>query len=147
MRRDDARNIRTAALAFGVVLLVVGIVGFIPGITADADRLGVFGDVAARLLGLFGVNWLENLTHILFGIVGIAASGRADRARAYFLGSAVIYVVLAIYGMVIDLDGPANFLGVNAAGNWLHLALGVATLAVGLAFGGARRSVASAAGR
>lgn len=145
MKRDDARNVRTAALAFGIVFLVVGIVGFIPGITTDTDRLGVFGDVAARLLGLFGVNWLENLTHVLFGIAGFAVSRRADHARAYFVGSGVIYVLLFVYGMVIDLSGPANFLGVNDAGNWLHLAIGVVMLGVAFAFGGARRRVASAA--
>jgi hypothetical protein len=147
MKRDDGRNIRTAALAFGIVFVVVGIVGFIPGITTDTDRLGVFGDVAARLLGLFGVNWLENLAHVLFGVLGIAASGRADRARVYFLGSGVIYVLLFVYGMAIDLEGPANFLGVNDAGNWLHLALGIVMLTIAFIFGGARRRVASAAGR
>jgi hypothetical protein len=147
MRRDEARTIRTLALLFGIVFLVVGILGFIPGITTDTDRLGVFGDVAARLLGIFGVNWLENMAHVLFGVAGIAVSGRADRSRTYFLASGIAYVGLWVYGMVIDVHGDANILGVNEAGNWLHLGLGIAMGGIGLALGRARRTVASAAGR
>jgi hypothetical protein len=138
MTRDDGRNIRTAALAFGITFLVVGVAGFIPGVTQDTSRLNEFGSVAARLLGVFGVNWLENATHLLFGIVGLAVSRRAKQARAYFLVSGALYLVLWLYGMVIDLQSSANFLGVNQAGNWLHAAIGAAMIAIGFLWGDTR---------
>jgi hypothetical protein len=138
MTRDNGSNIRTAAIAFGITFLLVGVMGFIPGITQDTNRLGEFGEVAAKLLGVFGVNWLENAAHLLFGVAGLVAARRAEHARTYFLVSGVLYLGLWIYGMLIDLQSSANFLGVNEAGNWLHAALGVVMLAVGLVWGGRR---------
>jgi arginine exporter protein ArgO len=142
LTRDDGRNIRTAAMAFGIVFLLIGVLGFVPGVTQDTDRLGEFGETAAKLLGVFGVNWLENAAHLLFGVAGLLMSRTAPQARAYFLGSGVIYLVLWIYGLVIDENSAANILGVNDAGNWLHGAIGVVMLLIGFVWGGARRGVA-----
>jgi hypothetical protein len=126
----------TTAQLFGVVFLLVGILGFIPGITSDApgDFSGEGSD--AELLGLFQSSILHNIVHLLFGLAGIAA-GRAasSAARSYLVGGGVIYLVLWIYGLVIDKASSANFVPVNNADNWLHLLLGVGMIALGLAFG------------
>jgi hypothetical protein len=37
----------------------------------------------------------------------------------------VIYLVLFVYGLMIDQDSPANFVPVNTADDVLHLLLGV----------------------
>lgn len=58
---------------FGVVFLVVGIAGFIPGLTTNFDQLSFAGHHSmAMLLGLFTVSVLHNIVHLLFGIAGLA---------------------------------------------------------------------------
>ena len=72
------------ALAVGVVFLLVGILGFVPGITTQYDTLGAAGpESMAMLLGLFEVSVLHNLVHLLFGVVGLVAARTYSAARAY----------------------------------------------------------------
>jgi arginine exporter protein ArgO len=133
---DTGRSdLQKAAMVFGIVFLAVGIIGFIPGLTTEYSRLTTFDGEGAKVLGLFGVNWLENGAHLLFGLAGLAMARTQDAARAYFIGGGIIYLILWIYGLVIDLDSSANFLGLNTAGNWLHFVLGVVMLGVGLFLG------------
>ena len=54
-------------------------------------------------------------------------------AAAYLVGGGIIYLVLWIYGLVIDKESTANFVPVNTADNWLHLVLGVGMIGLGLA--------------
>ncbi len=125
-------DMQKAAMLFGVVFILVAILGFIPGITTDFDRLSTFDGEGAKVLGIFGVNWLENIAHALYGVAGLALASTFERARAYFLVGGAVYLVLWIYGLVIDLESSANFLGVNVAGNWLHFVLGVVMIGIGL---------------
>lgn len=139
MRRDGGMRERTdiqrAALVFGVVFLLVTILGFIPGITTDYDRLTTFDDVGAKLLGIFGVNILENIVHLLYAIAGFAAAASFVASRNYFIWGGAVYLVVWLYGILIDLESSANFLGVNTAANWLHFLLGVVMLGVGFLLG------------
>jgi type II secretory pathway component PulF len=131
-----ATPVQAAAFAVGAVFLLVGILGFIPGITADYNQLGAAGTEShAMLLGIFQVSVLHNLVHILFGIAGIALARNRDWARTFLIGGGVIYLVLWLYGLVIDIDSAANFVPVNTADNWLHLALGVGMVALGVLLG------------
>ncbi|BBY17851.1 DUF4383 domain-containing protein [Mycolicibacterium litorale] len=133
-------RLRTAALGVGVVFLLVGLLGFIPGVTSNYDQLTFAGHHSeAALLGVFNVSVLHNIVHLLFGVAGIALA-RTDRtARAYLLGGGAVYAVLFVYGLVIDHHSAANFVPVNDADNWLHLALAVAMIALGLLLGRHRR--------
>lgn len=88
---------------------------------------------SATLLGIFEVSYLHNAVHLLFGVAGLALARTADSARLYLIGGGAIYLVLWIYGLVIDLGGDANFVPLNAADNWLHLALGLGMIALGVA--------------
>ncbi|MDX6319631.1 MAG: hypothetical protein QOD35_3031 [Nocardioidaceae bacterium] len=135
--RRSPSLVNTAAMIVGVVFVLVGILGFVPGITTHYGDLGFAGHGSgAKLLGVFQVSILHNIVHLLFGLAGIAA-GRAapSAARGYLVGGGVIYLVLWIYGLVIDKASSANFVPVNNADNWLHLLLGVGMIALGLALG------------
>jgi hypothetical protein len=128
--------VQLAALVVGVVFVVVGIAGFIPGVTTHYSDMNFAGhDSMAKLLGLFMVSVLHNVVHLLFGIVGIALARSAATARSYLIGGGVIYLVLWLYGLIIDQSSSANFVPVNTADNWLHFLLGVGMIGLGVALG------------
>ena len=125
--------LRLAAAVVGVVFLLVGILGFVPGITTDYDMLSWAGHHSgAKLLGVFAVSALHNVVHLLFGVAGLALSRTAATARAYLIGGGVIYAVLWLYGLIVDETSAANFVPLNTADNWLHLVLAVGMIALGL---------------
>lgn len=124
--------VQTAALAVGVVFLLVGILGFVPGITTNYDTMTFAGhESGALLLGIFGVSILHNIVHLLFGVAGVAMARTVGAARSYLIGGGIIYLVLWLYGLIIDKDSSANFVPVNSADDWLHFVLGAAMIALG----------------
>ncbi|WP_067824152.1 DUF4383 domain-containing protein [Actinomadura kijaniata] len=138
--------ISKAALAVGAVFLLVGVLGFIPGITTDYDTMTFAGHHSdAKLLGIFEVSILHNIVHLLFGAAGLALARSVSGARAYLIGGGAIYLVLWLYGLVIDKSSSANFVPVNTADDWLHFVLGVGMIALGVLL--ARRAPASRATR
>ncbi len=131
---EAARFLRMAAGGAGAAFLLVGIAGFIPGITTNYNDLGFAGhESGAELLGVFQVSILHNLVHVLFGVIGLALATRARPAALYLLVGGAVYVVLWIYGLAIDYRSDANFVPLNNADNWLHLVLGAGMIALGLA--------------
>ncbi len=126
--------IQTAALVVGATFLLVGIAGFIPGLTSglydDLELAGHEGN--AKLLGLFEVSVLHNVVHLGFGLAGLGLARTARTARDYLVGGGVIYLVLWLFGLLIDKDSDVNFVPLNAADDWLHLVLGAGMLALGL---------------
>jgi uncharacterized protein DUF4383 len=125
--------IRMVATVVAATFLLVGILGFIPGITTDYDAMQFAGhESGAKLLGVFQVSILHNIVHLLFGVVGLVLARRADTARAYLIGGGAVYLLLWLYGMVIDHGSDANFVPLNGADNWLHLVLGIGMVALGL---------------
>ncbi|HCT81454.1 MAG TPA: DUF4383 domain-containing protein [Micromonosporaceae bacterium] len=122
-----------AAAVIGAVFLLVGVLGFIPGITTDYDTMKFAGhESQAKLLGVFQVSILHNVVHLLFGLAGLAMSRVASQARAFLIGGGLIYAVLWLYGLLIDHDSSANFVPVNTADNWLHLGLAAGMIVLGL---------------
>ena len=129
---DAARFLKTVATIVGATFLLVGILGFIPGITTNYDQLQFAGhESEAKLLGIFQVSILHNIVHLLFGIVGLAVAKNARAAVQYLIVGGIIYLVLWIYGLVIDKTSNANFVPLNSADDWLHFVLGVGMLALG----------------
>ncbi|MDN3294340.1 DUF4383 domain-containing protein [Streptomyces ficellus] len=135
--------VQQAALLVGAVFLLVGVLGFIPGITTDYDTMKFAEHHSeAKLLGVFQVSILHNLVHLLFGIAGVTMARAASTARTFLIVGGVIYLALWVYGLIIDHDSTANFIPVNTADNWLHLGLGLGMVALGfLLTRGARRGV------
>ncbi|MGH3661322.1 MAG: DUF4383 domain-containing protein [Micromonosporaceae bacterium] len=124
------------ALIVGAVFLLVGILGFIPGVTTEYYELRFAGHHSeALLLGLFQVSILHNIVHLAFGVAGLLLARTAGLARLYLVGGGVIYLILWLYGLIVPFETGANFVPLNTADNWLHLALGVGMIALGLVSG------------
>ncbi len=124
----------TTAQLFGVVFLLIGILGFIPGITSDAPGDFAGDGSEAELLGIFSVSILHNIVHLLFGLVGLALARTPEGARTFRVGGGVVYLLLWIVGLIGGLD----WLPTNSADNWLHFTLGVVLLGAGLLLGRGR---------
>jgi 4-hydroxybenzoate polyprenyltransferase len=130
----ERHPLRVATMVVAAVFLLVGLLGFIPGITTDYEGMTFAGhESTAMLLGIFHVSILHNIVHLLFGVVGLVLARTVTSARGFLIGGGVIYLVLWIYGLIIDHDSTANFVPVNTADNWLHLLLGVGMISLGLA--------------
>ena len=127
--------IQSAALVVGLVLLLVGILGFIPGITSNYDELKFAGhDSDAQLLAVFDTSILLNLVYLLVGVAGLALARTYEGARNYLIGGGVIYLALFLYGAIWGADeSSANFIPVNWADNVLHVVLGTGMILLGLA--------------
>ncbi|MCM6778960.1 DUF4383 domain-containing protein [Nocardia sp. CDC159] len=122
-----------ACLAVASVFLLVGVLGFVPGITTGYDTLVWAGHhTDAKLLGLFQVSALHNIIHLGFGFAGVSSARVAAQSRGFLIGGGLIYLVLWLYGLLIDPASDVNFIPVNTADNWLHFVLGLAMVALGL---------------
>ena len=131
--RGDGRSIaQILAFVFGLTFLLVGIAGFIPGVTENFDELEFSGQESrAELLGLFRVSILHNIVHLLFGI-GIVAAAGVGSSLVYLLGGGVVYAAVTIFGFLVEEESDSNFLPLNDADNFLHVGLTAAMLLAGL---------------
>ena len=129
------RDIQKVALGYGIVFLLVGIAGFIPGITTGTlSFAGPMSD--AKLLGVFQVSGLHNIVHLLYGLVGIVAAVNRSLSRYYLIWGGVLYLLLFVYGLIVQgTTSGVNFVPVNDPDNWLHFALGVLMSGMGLFVG------------
>ena len=127
--------IQQAAALVGAVFLLVGILGFIPGITTNYDELGFVDPNGAELLGIFEVNILHNIVHLLFGVAGLGLAATVAGSRTFLIWGGAVYLVVFVYGLVVDMSSNANFIAVNDADNVLHLVLGAGMLALGFLLG------------
>ena len=113
---------RYFALVMGIVYLAIGVLGFIPGthpLAAGAPDLAVDAGYG-YLLGLFPINVLHNLVHLLIGGLGLAAYARADAARTFAQGLAVFYGLLAIMGLIPVLNTTFGLIPIFGHDVWLH---------------------------
>jgi Domain of unknown function (DUF4383) len=119
---------RYFSLVLGIIFLLVGIAGFVPGLlqtpepAADVEVTQSFG----RLMGLFPVNALHNLVHIIFGIWGIAAYRSYTGARGYSKAVAIIYAVLAVMGLIPGLNTTFGLIPLYGHDIWLHAVIAIA---------------------
>jgi hypothetical protein len=113
------------AMVFGIVFLLVGIVGFITpgGMSMAADP------APGMILGMFGVNLLHNVVHCLVGVWGLVASRSFNGAKMYMQIGGVIYLVLAVLGFVV----PTTFglIPIGGADIYLHAVLGLIMAGIG----------------
>jgi len=117
---------KTIALIFGVVYLIVGIIGFIPAVGGTMAM-----SPPTSLLGIFPINLLHNIVHVVIGIIGLSMS-RTEAAGAQF--GKVFGLILILLG-IIGFFWPANLdmtlLPLRGTDVWLHLVSGIILAAVG----------------
>ncbi len=114
--------IRTFALVFGIIYLLVGILGFIPSLSthpADAPHLSVESG-HGYLLGLFPINILHNVVHLIIGVAGIVASRSLGGARFYAQALAVVYGLLAVLGLIPATNTTFGLIPIHGNDIWLH---------------------------
>ena len=129
--------VQGAAVLVGAAFLVIGVMGFIPGLTTHYDLLQWAGHHSgAKLFGVFAVSGLHNFVHLAFGVLGLLMARTYAKARAFFLIGGLAYLGLWMYGLLIDHASPANFVPLNSADNWLHFGLGVGMLLLGVTLAG-----------
>ena len=127
-------SIQRVAQVFGVVFILAAVAGFVApgGMGMESSP-----DAAAKALGLFPVNLLHNIVHLVFGIWGLVAARSFGAAKSYATIGGAIYLLLAVLGFV----APDGFGLVPLGGHdiWLHVVLGL-----GLLFFGATAKAAPA---
>ncbi|ASW56868.1 DUF4383 domain-containing protein [Plantactinospora sp. KBS50] len=125
--------LRSAAAGVAGIFLLLGVLGFVPGITTGYGEMTFAGlGSGARLFGVFQTSILNNILHLLFGLVGLALARRPDGARAYLTLGGVLNLALWIFGLAVEHHDAANFIPVNSGDTWLYLGLGLGMLALGL---------------
>lgn len=113
--------LKKLAIVFGVVFLVVGVLGFVPALTPNG-----------HLLGLFHVNPLHNVVHLGSGAVALWVGLTSERgAKLYFQIFGLVYAVVAILGFIYGDRPILGLVANNAAGTWLHVVIAVAALYLG----------------
>jgi hypothetical protein len=112
------------ALLFGVVLVVVGILGFVPQVVSDG-----------LLLGIFGINALHNVVHVLTGLLALVLGYYAGGASLFNKVGGVLYLGVFLVGTIALALGSGLYLNLNWADNLLHLALALLVGAVGFGVG------------
>jgi hypothetical protein len=119
-------------MGVGIVLLLVGVLGFIPGITQQYSELRFLGpDSHAMFLGLFQTSMLLNIVQLVIGATGWAMSRNGMGARNFLMGFGLLYIVLSIFGLSVGVGSAANFLSLNTLDSWTLMVLGVLMIGAG----------------
>lgn len=130
-------SVRTFAMVMGIIFLIVGGMGFIPGLLTHPPRAGEHPmhvhAFDGYLLGLFHVNIWHSLAHLLFGIMGVVMANSFHHARLYARIVAVAYALLAVMGLIPGLNTLGGYLPLHGNDVWLHVLIAAAAAYFGFA--------------
>ncbi len=131
--------VQGAAMIVAAAVALIGVLGFIPGVTSDFDQLTWAGQHSgAQLFGVFAVSALLNTVHVVIGVVGFALTRSYAGARSYLLGGGAVYLGLWLYGVLVEDGSNAHVVHLNPADNWLHMGLGVVMVLLAVTLAGQR---------
>ena len=117
-------SVRVFSAVFGVVFLLAGASGFIPGLSPEHTHPGMVVTSEARLaLGLFPVNVLHNLVHLAFGVWGLLAARTVVGSVVYGKGVAIIYGLLTLLGLIPATNTTFGLVPIYGNDVWLHAGL------------------------
>ncbi|HVF16254.1 MAG TPA: DUF4383 domain-containing protein [Steroidobacteraceae bacterium] len=123
---------QTFARIYGIVFLIIGVGGFIPGLTQPHTHPDLAVQAGSGMeLGLFPVNVLHNIVHVLFGAWGLFAARNFDSSRMYARVVAIAYGLLTILGLIPATNTTFGLIPIYGHDVWLH-----ALLAIGGAYFG-----------
>ena len=117
---------KTAALAIGIIFIVVGLLGFIDNPIVGSSENAIFH-----------ADTVHNMVHIISGVLFVLVAMSAPASASTFMVIfGIVYLAIGILGMTsVGEEGMAKVLGflhVNAADNYLHIALGIAIALAGI---------------
>lgn len=112
--------VQRAATVFGAVFILVGILGFIPAFTPNG-----------HLLGIFEVNGVHNVIHLLSGVAALVLSRTHKNARLYFQVFGVVYGLVTLLGVFYGDNDLLGIVAHNIADIFLHLVITAAALYFG----------------
>ncbi|GAA4266107.1 DUF4383 domain-containing protein [Frondihabitans peucedani] len=117
-----------AALVVAILLLVTGILGFIPGVTTDLGDITFAGPYSgAHLLGVFQTSVLRNSVWILMGLIGLGAPVKRLGATLYMSGMAGFFFTLFLYDLLFgNSDFGGNIFSSNVPDFALDFCYGLA---------------------
>jgi hypothetical protein len=120
------------SLALGIAYLLIGVLGFVPGITVpNGDKAG-----QGLLLGIFAVNAVHNLAHLVLGAALVWAATTGAMLRTVSRGLAAVFAILVVGSLIAPIvEGVA----INPPDTGLHLASLLVTAAVGFMMTAGRR--------
>ncbi|MCU1570313.1 MAG: hypothetical protein JWR33_1054 [Naasia sp.] len=132
---------RLIATIFGAVYILVALIGFLV-----SGGVGFVDPQGALILGIFEVNQLHNVAHLLIGaallIAGLSSVSAAKTVNG-IVGAAYLLLGIAGFFLAADPESAVNFLALNTPDHFLHLASAVVLLGTALgADKSARTSVA-----
>jgi hypothetical protein len=117
---------QTLAFAFGAWFLVLGVLGFVPGVTQNVDSIELAGvESDAELLGIFELSVLHNAIHLAFAS-GLVMARTPRAARGFLLVGAIFYAALFAFGALVGDSDSANFIPMNWASDVSHLGFAAA---------------------
>jgi hypothetical protein len=121
-------TLQKLATVFGIIIILLAIVGSFA--TGAMYMQPTDPAMAPKALGIFPVNLLHNIVHLVFGIWGLAAARSWGASKSFFIWGGVIYAVLTVLAFV----SPSGFGMVPLAGAdiGLHCLLAIVMLGIGL---------------
>jgi hypothetical protein len=122
--------VKTAAIIFGLVFLLIGILGFVQACTPTVNGMPM-------LLGTFHVNFAHNIVHLASGAIfllcGMAGAGPS---RMFFKIFGIVYALVAAAGFYYGDNAILGYVSSSMANTWLHVALAVVMLLLGFGASG-----------
>lgn len=119
-------DIKKFTFIVGLLFVGVGILGFVPGITTPPHPMDpnlAIESAHGRLFGIFPVNLVHNLVHLLLGVWALFASKNFTSSRTYCRSAAIIYAVLAVAGIIPGLNTLFGLAPIHSHDIWLHVIL------------------------
>jgi Domain of unknown function (DUF4383) len=126
-------TVQMVALLFGAIYLAAGVLGFLPFLG------GSYTMTNSALLGLFNINLLHNLVHIVIGIAGLAAAATLANSRMYCQVVGVVLLLLGVLGVFVA--NPLGLLYIGGLDIALHLVSGAVLAYFGFAATVSARSI------